>query len=117
VNDLQLPLDFARAASRRDHGIKRSADHADRATPEWQERAVGYVRRYATVHRELLCEHVRAMAEVDGFTAPTDPRAWGGAMRLAAKRGIIEPNGYAPAVSSNLSPKRYWKSLIQERVA
>jgi len=39
---------------------------------------------------------------------PPDDRAWGHATRLAVKRGWIKKVGYAPAASSNGSPKCLW---------
>lgn len=107
------PLKVARISAT----IERVTAHAEEAAPGWKERALAYVREYAASHQHMMCEHCRIFAELDGLERPHDERAWGGIMRTAAHRGIIQADGYAPAVSSNLSPKRYWKSLIQERVA
>lgn len=95
------------ARIRRDDGIQRAADHADDA---WRERAIGYVRLHAAVHAEFLAEDVRAVAEHDGLPPPPDGRAWGSVMQTAARRGIVKRVGYAPARSSNLSPKVLWGS-------
>jgi hypothetical protein len=78
----------------------------------WIDRAVGYVRLYATVHEVMLAEHCRRFAELDGFACPPDKRAWGRVMRNAAAQHIIQHDGYAPAESSNHSPKVKWRSLI-----
>lgn len=100
------------AELRRDQGIERATDHAKRVDREWLEKALGYVRLHALVHREFLTEDVKAMAEADGLVLASDHRAWGGVMRKAKDAGIVKANGYAPARTSNLSPKVKWLSLL-----
>jgi len=100
------------ARQRRDTGMHRAADHAERVYPDWQDRAVGYVRLHATVHTQFMAETVRAVAEADGLTLPPDGRAWGAVMRRAQREGIIRADGYAPANSSNRSPKVRWASMV-----
>lgn len=81
---------------------------AENAGEAWVQAAYEGLIRYIA-HREtpFLAEDVRqALAEEIG--EPHDLRAWGQVMRLAAKRGLIEKHGYAPARSSNLSPKVLW---------
>ena len=101
------------ATALRDKGMAQSAAHADRETPNWQARAVGYVRLHATVHASFLCEDVRAMAEADGFDLPPSKTAWGSVMRQAAREGIVYADGYAPANSSRRGPKSLWRSLVR----
>jgi hypothetical protein len=99
------------AAARRDTGIARASDHARRVDPAWLEKALGYVRLHAMVATAFLTEDVRAMAEADGLPDPPDGRAWGAVMRTAKHRGIVRAAGYAPAKSSNLSPKVWWAAV------
>jgi hypothetical protein len=102
----QLSIDFARA--RRDDGISRAADHAGSA---WQRQARGYLLEYlATNTGAFLAEDVRGFAERRGISPPPDGRAWGAVFQSAAREHLIRKVGYAPARSSNLSPKVQWTS-------
>lgn len=101
------------AAALRDKSMAQSVNHANRETPNWQARAVGYVRLHATVHASFLCEDVREMAEADGFDLPPSKTAWGSVMRQAAREGIVAADGYAPANSSRRGPKSVWRSLVR----
>ncbi|MEO8752335.1 MAG: hypothetical protein ABI624_06635 [Casimicrobiaceae bacterium] len=108
------PTAEQRALQRADEGIARATAHAKHVDRDWLDRAEGYVRLHALVHREFLTEDVRAMAEADGLVQAGDHRAWGGVMRRAKDAGIIKANGYAPAKTSNLAPKTKWLSLVCE---
>lgn len=100
----QLAIDFVRA--RRDTGIDRAGEHAGDA---WKRRARGYLLEYLAVHSgAFLAEDMRGFAERHGFEAPPDGRAWGAVFRSAARAKLIRKVGYAPAQSSNLSPKCQW---------
>lgn len=103
---LELPPREA-AEARRDAGIARSAANAG---PEWQERAVGYVREFVALGNRgpFLCEHVREFAERSGLPVPPSRTAWGAVMRRAAAAGVVCARGYAPANSSNRGPKSQW---------
>lgn len=102
----QLSIDLARA--RRDDGIGRSADHAG---DRWKRLAHGFVLEYLVSHRgPFLTENLREFAEIRGLEPPPDKRAWGSVMRFAASEGLIVKVGYAPACSSNLSPKVQWRT-------
>jgi len=104
VNE-QLAIDFA--ATRRDLGIERGAANAGSV---WQRRALGYVREFIALGNRgpFLCEDVRAFAEAAGLPNPPTKRAWGAVMRDARQAGLIRNVGYAPANSSNRSPKVSW---------
>jgi len=113
MNQNQLELDdYDAALTRRAVGIARAADKADRDHEGWQDEAVSAVRKYLAQHpgRQFLAEDVRAWCEAMGIIdAPENERAWGAVMRRAAKDGYICKIGYAPARSSNLSPKVLWE--------
>lgn len=103
-------LSFDLAAARRDDGMQRAVDHAERVAAGWKRRAHGYLLEFLCSRKEsFLTEDVREFSERKGLDAPPDGRAWGAIMRAAAKEKIITKIGYAPAKSSNLSPKVLWK--------
>lgn len=112
----QMDLDFTAAKSRGDLGAERAAGKAERIAPGWIDRATEAVRRYATRHvyrsdepSEFTIERVREFM-AGSIEDPPDGRAWGHVTRRAVQLGIIEPTGgYAPAASSNGSPKRLYR--------
>lgn len=97
---------------RRDDGIRRAHEHAEADEPGWTERAALYLRDYAArvAHGQpFLLEDAR---EASGarVSAPANPKAWGRAVQVAARRGWLVREGYAPARSSNGSPKCAWRA-------
>lgn len=107
------PLVYKAAA---DAGIKRAEDHAERTEPGWVDRAAEAVREVAQVaaahfvNGEFTVEQARALNGSD-LPPPPDGRAWGAVTRRALVLGYIEPTGgYAPAASSNGSPKRLYRA-------
>jgi hypothetical protein len=114
VNQIDLfcaPARDALATARRDLGIARAQRRAEReAGDDWTETAAAYLADYA--HRvaggqPFLIEDARDAA---GARVPRveNGRAWGGAVRAAARRKWLVRAGYAPARSSNHSPKCLW---------
>lgn len=100
------------AAAKRDTGMERAEDKANRDAPFWSDRALLAVEKYCAAHPDLkfLGEDVREWAEARKLvSAPDNGRAWGAVFRKAASMKIIRKVGYAPARSSNLSPKCLWK--------
>lgn len=117
----QLPIDFSApslghdlARTLRDEGMARSADHAERVNPGWQDRAVSFIRSYAITHEQFMCEGARRYAEARGIGSPPDKRAWGTAMIKAAKASIVKKVGlaYATDPKVHMNPASLWKSLI-----
>lgn len=103
------------AAARRDEGMTLAVDKANRDAPGWSDEAFLAVKRFcASMYsgKLFLTEDVRAWAERGGYVSrPDNERAWGAVMRRAAANGLIKKVGYAPARSSNLSPKVQWQVL------
>lgn len=95
--------------ARRDLGMARVRRAADDAAHDWTELAAAYLRDYAlTTHGQPFL--VEDAAEVSRLPAPPNAKAWGPAVQIAARRGWIVRAGYAPARSSNLSPKCLWRA-------
>lgn len=108
TTQLSLDLTARRAAEhRRETGIARAQRNAGH---DWQERAIGYLLEWIAAGNRgpFLCEDVRAFAERSGLDAPPTKRAWGAVMTAAKGRGVVRAVGYAPANSSNRSPKVSW---------
>lgn len=103
----QLTLDLSRM--RGDVGAERAASRAERTQPGWIDRAAEAVRGFAVGSGPFAFTIEEARAS---FQAPegVDLRAWGHVTRRAVQLGYIEPTGdYAPAASSNGSPKRLYR--------
>ena len=99
--------DLFAARERGKTGSRRASERADRASEGWTERAAVKIREYAEfIDDSFPIELVRLTWASPG--PPPDERAWGHATRLAVKRGWIKKVGYAPAASSNGSPKCLW---------
>lgn len=106
----QLALDLA--VSRGKTGMKRAADHADNDSPGWTERAYQALRSYVEgrLHSETFT--IEQAREVAGLLVdePPDGRAWGAVTQRAIRAGLIVRTGeYAPAASSNGSPKPLYR--------
>lgn len=117
TDDLPLfnqPPDPA-ARERADLGVARSADRAERAEPGWIETATEALRRLALVTEPdvlFTIEQARTViAEAGELTQPPNLRAWGQVTRRARRLGYIEqvPGRFAPAASSNCSPKPLYR--------
>lgn len=98
------------SAAARQLGIERSARSAGR---EWAESAIDLVREYASLRsgwfNEFLAEDLREFASTRGLPEPANAKSWGRVMQSAKARAIIKACGYAPARSSNGSPKTLWQ--------
>jgi hypothetical protein len=109
---MQQPDLFEEARARRDLGIERAATHANQVVAAWVDMAVDSLRVYSRTHEEFLTEDVREIAYALGLPQPPDGRAWGQVMRRGQREGVVERCGYAPAHSSNCSPKVKWRSRM-----
>ena len=104
-------------AERRDNGIQRAVAHAEKETERWAQRATMYLTDLIDRRgfKPFLFEELIEIAIREGVAAPPDGRAWGGIARRLAKAGVIRNLGYAPAKTSNLSPKVLWGKTVPER--
>lgn len=102
--------DIFAARERGREGSRRAGERADRKVDGWTERAASALREFSiwSSSEPFLVEEV---AYHMGYRVgvPPDGRAWGAATRLASQRGWIRKVGYAPAISSNGSPKCLWQ--------
>lgn len=112
----QVDFDFDTAEASRDEGIARAVARAEANSPQWSARALGLLRHFVELHKgtTFLAENFVEWVEKTyplSFPKPPDPRAYGGVIRAAAKLNMIEKVGYAPAKTSNCSPKCQWRGL------
>ena len=109
--DFSAPTARQAAETRRDLGIERAGEHADRVRALWRETAARLIRDYGRMAcKPFLIEDVVPYAKRRGLEDPPDGRAWGAAAKLAKRSGYIEACGYAPANTSNRSPKVLWRA-------
>lgn len=93
--------------ARRDDGIRRARAHAEEVVCDWTATALQHLRAWAPGRAAFLAEDFRdAMAGV--LPEPPDGRAWGAVFQQAAREHVVRRAGYAPAKSSNGSPKCQW---------
>jgi len=86
-----------------------AAEKADEIEPGWIETAASQLYSYALSNPNSFTID-RARKECMPTPEGADARSWGHVTRLAVKRGWIEPTGgYAPAASSNGTPKRLYR--------
>ena len=101
--------------NRRDLGILRAQNKAhSECGEEWTAHAATFIYHYASEvakGQPFLLEDAREIAHRPPYNVPeqSNARAWGGAIQYAARKGWIKKSGYAPARSSNLSPKCLWQ--------
>lgn len=88
---------------------KQAADKAERQVAEWTRKMAELVLHIAgDIPDDFTIEDVRSFCPP--MPKGTDARAWGHVTRLALKLGYIERTGrYAPATSSNGSPKPLYR--------
>lgn len=110
---MKAPMTREDAAARRDQGMELAVEKADRDADGWSEDALATIELFSLAHpgERFLGEQVREWGEGAGLIdAPSNARAWGAVFRRAASAGLIKKVGYAPAKSSNLSPKCLWQA-------
>ncbi len=105
--------DLFAAAARRDTGMLNSVNHAEANSPGWQDEAAALLQQFVNgrrfAGRSFMAEDFVAWASQIGLEDPPDKRAFGAVIQRAARAGVIRKVGYAPAKSSNLSPKVQWR--------
>lgn len=98
---------FALARERAELGALRAASRAENVAPGWRAAALEQVRAFAATHERFTAEEIGLSIPADA-----DPRAAGHVMQEARRRGIVEPDGYAPTLASHGSAKVRWRSRV-----
>lgn len=115
MND-QMTLDDAiREGERlRDEGIKTSLDHAESNEPGWGDEAFRLFEIFLkAIRTDFQAEEARSWAEDHGLNPPPDKRAWGGVIRKAVNRGLIQRVGFQLAndPKSHRAPSTVWRKI------
>lgn len=97
----------AEVAAKAESGIKRAADKAERLDEGWIALAAEDLRRFFSSRSGEHATIDKARRHCRPVPDGADGRAWGCVTRRAERLGYIErvPGMYAPANSSNGSPK------------
>lgn len=103
----QVPTE-QQSGHQRELGLVMVAESSGEA---WRLRAIACVREFISrVRGPFLAEDVREYAQERGLAEPPDARAWGVVMQRAQRERLVQAYAYAPARSSNGSPKVLWKA-------
>lgn len=94
---------------KRDMAIAQSADHAERVSPEWKERAYSALKQFCTTHERFTSYDFRHAGLI---LSPTTDKAFGAVFQRAARAGIIANVGYEKHPERHLSPTVLWASKI-----
>lgn len=79
----------------------------------WSDTALLAVERIAQRQTHLSSDDVWALLAEYGMQAD-EPRAMGAVMRLAARRGLIEPTAAYRPSRRRRGPQRVWRSLVKQ---
>lgn len=93
-------------------GALAAAEHADWESMGWTQQASILFLDYARdvmLGQPFLTEDARAYAESRGLPPPPDNRAWGFIAKAMRESKHVIFAGYAPAKTSNGSPKCQWR--------
>lgn len=107
---MQLAIELDAASVRANAAILAVAEKADRKSAGWVQAALVELGAYA---RSAGCDFTmeQARTAIQGaLPKPHDLRAWGQVTREARAKSLIVQIGYAPAASSNGSPKPLYRA-------
>lgn len=96
-----------------EQGALLASQHADSASMDWTQQASCLFVDFSKAVKKgqpFLTEDARAWAESQGLPPPPDNRAWGFIAKAMSQCGHVVSEGYAPAKSSNGSPKVLWRA-------
>lgn len=106
-----LQLDVFESSRARDEGIERAKAHADEVSKDWSERAGKLLIEFMEHHvGPFMVEELRSYAALVDFDLPAHSRAWGGVIRSAAFKGLVERVGIqnTSSVKSHRTPASVW---------
>jgi hypothetical protein len=97
-----------------EQGAERAANHAERVSEGWRDKAFGYATEFIRSHngRPFMTEQIRQFAYERGFERAPDERAWGAIMLKVARRGLVRRLGFARSSAKNVhgNPATLWEA-------
>lgn len=108
-----VQLNILEAIQEADKGIERAISKADKDDPGWSRRALDLLKEFLRQHvGPFMVEELRSYAAVVDFPLPKNARAWGGVIRSAAFRGIVENCGMEKTsnVKAHRTPANVWQA-------
>lgn len=110
----QLSIDVA--ATLRDVGIARAAQHAEADSPGWTSLALAYVARYcreASADALFTTEDIVDAFNAAGLEKPATEKAWGAVIKRAVRAKYLECEDFAGRRrKGHCSPCPRWRSLV-----
>lgn len=106
----QLSIDFARGA--RDEGMKRAEDHANSDVAGWSDLALKFIELYVQRRKGATFTglEIRLASIEYGLVQPENPKAWGGPIHRAVRRGLIVRAGTAQDPNRHCNPVPLWRA-------
>lgn len=112
---MQLEINYTAARAKRDEGMTRALEHAERVSPEWKHQAYNFLITYAKTHSEFISEDVGDAHDAAGYPQPPTRRAWGSLYTKAAREGYITQCGLGRSRLRHASVCPRWRSLVFNR--
>lgn len=109
-----MTLDREQSIRNRDAGIEAAAEHADARVPDWQDKAMEYLKKFP--RERFQVEDLREWAHSNGLIKPPHARAWGAVIKRAQREGLVMHIGYQ-AVSNTKAhsmPASVWERMKHE---
>jgi hypothetical protein len=108
---------IATAIAERDEGMANATAGADAQCPNWSDLALEWLRTYARDHASFISEQATDAARNWGLVEPSNPKAWGGVFKRAARDGVIQRDGFGVSNRRHRSPTPLWRSAVYKEPA
>lgn len=98
--------------TRRDMGIAKAIDHADKVYDKWSDKAFDFLLKYLQSSTEFMVEDIRK-ASIGIVPEPPSLRAWGGIIVRAAKANLIKRIGFKNVQNekAHCTPASVWQKI------
>lgn len=112
ITKMTIQLDIFESQEKRDAGIAKSVNNANRKNEYWSLQAYYFLLQYIRTHNEFMAEEVRA-ASVGSVPQPPNNRAWGSVFVRAKRSGKIKWKDYKPVTNpkAHCTPATLWEVI------
>jgi hypothetical protein len=115
---MSVQLNIFEGKKRRNAGMQRAQDKADKKNPGWSEAAYEFLKDYAKLNAKFMAEDVRFAAQGIEALKVENQKAWGSVIQRGVREGIIHNNNSeyrkVKNANANCTPAAVWKSLIYQ---